>query len=452
MDDPGPNNYNIIFEIIILLLLIIINAFFSLAETAIISINENKLEKMAEGGHKRAKKVLKLTSDIEKFIFISQTGITFTGFLVCAFASQSFADRLSAVIAPLLPQSFPLEVLKGIIVILITVISSYIVLLLGKLVPQRIAMQIPEKIAFGTIGTITLASKISKPFVAFLSFSTRFLVKLLGFDPDGANESVTEEEIRMLVDEGEEKGVIENVQKEMINNIFEFDDIDVSDIMTHRTDICAVDVEDSLDDIIKVSVENGYSRIPVYEEDTDNIIGIAYVKDLLPFVGKELPKDKDLRSIMRQPYYIPESKPCGELFTDMNESHVQMAIVVDEYGGTAGLVTLEDLLESIVGNIQDEYDHEDIEISKIDDATFTVDGTTDIDEVADLIGIDFPDDDYDTIGGFIISELGYLPKDGDMDSLDYKNYRFTILNVEDRRIGKIKLEILPKEQSEDEEE
>lgn len=443
MDDPYPDA-SLILQILILFILIWANAFLSLLETAVISLNDNKLEKMADENNKKAKKILRLTKNTEKFLFVSRAGITFTGFLLCAFACQSFAGRLTNALDTILPQFIPESIINALSIILITVLASFAVLLFGVLVPKSIAPQIPEKLAFPNIGLLAFISKLSSPFVSFLFSASRLIVRLLGFDPDGAKDIVTEEEIRMLVDEGEEKGVIENVQKEMINNIFEFDDIDVSDIMTHRTDICTLDVKDSLRDVIDVAIKCGYSRIPVFENAPDNIIGIAYVKDLLSFVGRELPEDKDLRSIIRKAYYIPESKPCGELLAEMTESHVQMAIVVDEYGGTAGLVTLEDLLEEIVGNIQDEYDHEDVEISKIDDATFTVDGATDIDEVAALINVEFPRDDYDTLGGFLINELGYLPAGENMDAIEYKNYRFTVLGVEDRRIGKVRLEILPK--------
>ena len=218
--------------------------------------------------------------------------------------------------------------------------------------------------------------------------------------------------------------------------------------MTHRTDMACVDAEDSLAEAISVAIEEGYSRIPVYEEDPDNVIGILYIKDLLKYVGNTLPKHKGLKEIMRKAYYVPESKRCGALFSEMTEKHVQMAIVVDEYGGTAGIVTLEDILEAIVGNIQDEYDNEDEEISKIDETTFTMDGVTDLEEVEEQLGIEFPEDDYDTLGGFIISLLGFLPQDGDMNAVEYKNIRFTVLNVDERRIGKVKVEILPQPDSE----
>ena len=339
-------------------------------------------------------------------------------------------------------------VIRGVSMVLITIVTSYFSLVLGELAPKKIAMANPEKISYRVVGALLTVQKITIPFVKVLSVSTNAVVRLFGIDPHADQESVTEEEIRMMVDVGEEKGVIEDVQKEMINNIFEFDDIDAGDIMTHRTDMVAIDVEDPLEDVVQLSVEEGRSRIPVYEDDPDNIIGVIYIKDLLPYVGHPLPKGTTLRSIMREAYYIPESKRCGDLFTEMTENHTQMAIVVDEYGGTAGLLTIEDLLESIVGNIQDEYDDEEEEISKIDETTFTIDGTTFIDEVDELVGVEIPEGDYDTLAGFLISRLGYLPKDGEMNEVEYKNLHFTVLNVEDRRIGKVRVEIRPIEDEE----
>lgn len=249
----------------------------------------------------------------------------------------------------------------------------------------------------------------------------------------------------MMVDVGQEKGVIEDVQKEMINNIFEFDDMDVAGVMTHRTDMDCVDFDDPLSDIINMSIECGHSRIPVYKEDQDNIVGVIYVKDFLKYIGTSIPKSKSIKDFIRETYYVPETKKCSELLNEMLEKHVQLAVVVDEYGGTAGIVTLEDILESIVGNIQDEYDNEDEEISKIDDSTFTIDGITFIDEVEELLNVKIPDGDYDTLGGFIISLLGYLPDGKNQDIAQYENIKFTVLNVEERRIGKVRVEILPAE-------
>ncbi|MBQ7546869.1 MAG: HlyC/CorC family transporter [Clostridia bacterium] len=448
MDDPDPAV--LFWQIVLLFALILVNAFFAMSEIAIISLNDNKIEHMAEEGHKKARQIVKLTKNSSNFLSTIQIGVTLAGFLTSASASQSFVTMLSGAIGRI---SFMTGVSKGFIsglsLVLITIVTSYFSLVLGELAPKKIAMSRPEKISFRVVGILLAVQKLTIPFVKVLSVSTNAVVRLFGIDPQADQESVTEEEIRMMVDVGEEKGVIEDVQKEMINNIFEFDDLDAGDIMTHRTDMVAIDADDPLEDVVRLSVEEGRSRIPVYEEDPDNIIGVIYIKDLLPFVGHQLPKETTLRSIMREAYYIPETKKCGDLFTEMTETRTQIAIVVDEYGGTAGLVTIEDLLESIVGNIQDEYDDEEEEISKINENTFTIDGTTFIDEVDELVGTHIPEGDYDTLAGFLISRLGYLPKDGELTEVDFENLHFTVLNVEDRRIGKVKVEIIPHEDTAD---
>ena len=442
MDDPG----SIILKLLLLFVLVIINAFFAMSEIAIISLNDNVVDKQAEDGNKKAKKVKKLTENPSNFLSTIQIGVTLAGFLTSASASSSFAAGLTEKLVAL-GTPISAKVINGISVVLITVIMSYFSLVFGELAPKRMAMQKPEKIAYSVVGILLVVKTITAPFVKVLSASTNLIVKLCGFDPNANEESVTEEEIRMMVDVGQEKGVIEDIQKEMIDNIFDFDDIDVSDIMTHRTDMFAVEDTDSLEQVVSISIEHGYSRIPVFHEDPDNIIGIVYIKDLLKYISSSLPKDKGPKDVMREAYYVPFSKSCGALFNEMCEKHMQMAVVVDEYGGTAGIVTMEDLLEAIVGNIQDEYDNEDEEIVEVSENVFTIDGTAYIEEVNELVGDIIPEGDYDTLGGFLISRLGYLPKDGDMTEVEFKNLKFTILNVEDRRIGKIRVEITPKEET-----
>lgn len=467
MDDPGPNFISaqiltlaggssatdgLVFKILLLLVLIFINAFFAMSEIALISLNDTKIERMAETGHKKAKLVLKLTSNSTRFLSTIQIGVTLAGFLSSASASTAFAALLTEAISKLLP-GVSTGLISGVSVVVITLIISYFSLVLGELAPKKIALQASEKVAFAVVKPLLVISKITAPFVKFLSVSTNAVVRLCGFDPNANEEVVTEEEIRMMVDVGGEKGVIEDTQKEMINNIFDFDDIDAGDIMTHRTDVIAADVNDvTVDDFMAIAIENGRSRIPLYDEDIDNIVGIVYVKDLLKFVGKQLPAKKILRDIMREPFFIPETKSCGELFKEMSARRVQMAVVVDEYGGTAGIVTLEDIVEAIMGNIQDEYDREDEEISKIDDNTFTVDGTIDIDEIDELIGKDLPDGDYETLAGYIMDQLQCIPKNGEMNEVVFENVKFTVLSVEDRRIEKIKVEISSLSEDEDEEE
>ncbi len=444
MDDPG----SLIFKLILLFVLILINAFFAMSEIAIISLNDNMIDKLAEEGHKKAKKVKKLTDNPSNFLSTIQIGVTLAGFLTSASAATNFAAMLTGAIEKL-GTGIPTSVIKGVSVVLITVIISYFSLVLGELAPKRIAMQKSEKIAYAVSGFLLVFKKLMSPFVKVLSGSTNLVVRMLGLDPNANEDVVTEEEIRMMVDVGQEKGVIEDQQKEMIDNIFDFDDMDVSDIMTHRTDMIAVEDTDSLKDVVKEAIDGGVSRIPVFHEDPDNIIGIVYIKDLLKYISSSLPKDKGPKDVMRKAYYVPFSKNCGELFNEMCEKRIQMAVVVDEYGGTAGIVTMEDLLEAIVGNIQDEYDNEDEEIVEVDDNLFTIDGTTAIEEVNELVDDVIPEGDYETLGGFIISQLGYLPKNGDMSVVEYENLKLTVLNVEDRRIGKVRVEVFPKEMQEE---
>ncbi len=449
MDDPGPAN--LLLKVALLLVLIFVNAFFAMSEIAIISLNDAKLEKQAQEGNKKAKKLLKLTQNPSKFLSTIQIGVTLAGFLSSASASQSFVDMLSGGLKSIsILTKIPAGVIEGFSLVVITLITSYFSLVLGELVPKRVAMHNPEKISFRIAGILTVVATVTKPFVKVLSVSMNAILRLMGIDPNAEPEEVTEEEIRMMVDVGGEKGVIEDTQKEMINNIFEFDDIDAGDIMTHRTEVSAVEVNDPVQEAVEISEKEGYSRIPVYEESLDKIIGIVYIKDLIGYIGSSLPKQKNLRELMREPLFVPESMKCGALFQEMTSRRMQMAVVVDEYGGTAGIVTLEDLIESIVGNIQDEYDDEEDEFSVINETTFTVDGTTAIDEVSERAGVSLPEDEYDTIGGFVISLLGYLPKDGEMNELEYKNLKFTILNLEDKRIGTLKVEILPVKEDDDE--
>ncbi len=465
MDDPGPNfilaqaielaqntaGGSLVLKILLLLALILVNAYFAMAEIAVISLNDTKMEKLAEDGHKKAKLVLKLTKNPTKFLSTIQIGITLAGFLTSASAATSFAEMLTDAVTGKF--GLPESIVSPVAVVLITLIMSYFSLVLGELVPKRIGMQIPEKVAFAVAKPLYVISKIASPFVKFLSLSTNGVVRLLGFDPNADEDVVTEEEIRMMVDVGGEKGVIEDDQKEMINNIFEFDDMDAGDVMTHRTDVVAADVNDTtLEEFMALAIENGRSRIPLYDEDIDNIVGIVYIKDLLKYVGKEVKVKGTLKNIMREPYFVPETKACGELFKEMRLKRIQMAVVVDEYGGTAGIVTLEDIVEAVMGDIQDEYDEEEEEISKIDENTFTVEGTIDIEEIDELIGKELPEGDYETLAGFIMDELQCIPKNGEMNEVVFENVKFTVLEVEDRRIEKIKVEITPVVSGNDEDE
>ena len=449
MDDPG----SIILKVVLLFALILVNAFFAMSEMAIVTLNDSKMEKMADEAHKKAKKVLRLTEDSSRFLSTIQVGVTLAGFLTSAVAATSFSSILTAWLTDVfsITDRSVIGLIASLSLILITIIISYFSLVLGELLPKRIAMHNPESISFRVVGILLFFKAIMRPIVALLSVSTNGMLRIFGINPKDAPQAVTEEEIRMLVDVGEEKGVIEESQKEMINNIFEFDDIVAADVMTHRTDVVAIDINDSFTTVLKTVMEEGYSRIPVYDDDLDDIKGVLYVKDLLKFVGQDLPK-RGVAKLMRKAYFVPESKKCGELFAEMTEKRIQLAIVSDEYGGFAGIVTIEDLLESIVGNMQDEYDDEEEEFEKLNDTTYTIDGVTDIEEVEEELGIKLPQGEYDTVAGMIMSILGRIPEENETPMVEVAGCEFTVESINERRIERVKIVKLPVEEKAEEDE
>ncbi|OCA83034.1 hemolysin [Bacillus sp. FJAT-27225] len=435
-------------EILVLLILIVLNAFFAASEIALISLNDNKIKLMAESGHKKAKALEKLLSEPSRFLATIQIGITLAGFLASAFAGQSFAggfaDWLYEVGVPL-----NRGVLASLSLIVITLVISYFTLVLGELVPKQIAMQKAEPIAFFAVAPLTFLSKITKPFVKFLTLSMNAVVRLFGIDPNAEEENVTEEEIRMMVDVGKEKGTIQEGEGLMINNIFELDNKTVSDIMTHRTNIIALPIDSTLLETVRLVNEEGYTRFPVYEEHIDNIVGILHAKDLIQFIEKRGEDAFNMKNLLRDPFYVLESQRIDHLFKDMQTNNVHLAIAIDEYGGTDGIVTIEDVIEEIVGNIFDEYDEpgvEEEEIKQLDERTYMIDGTTNLYEVENLLKIDLPIHEYDTLSGFIIGHLGYIPSELEQHTVLHGNVLFTVEDMNDRRITKVRAEVQEAEQ------
>ena len=417
-------------QLLILLILILLNAYFAASEIAFISLNDAKIEKQAKEGNKKAKQIEKMLKNPSKFLATIQIGITLAGFLSSAFASDAFAN----ILAPMLNNIFPMisvEIFKGISIVIITIILSFFTLVFGELVPKRMAMKYYEKIAYGTIGVIRVISIITAPFVKILTTVTNFVSKIFGVS-ENEEEIVTEEEIKMMIDEGEEKGTIQEDEKEMIHNIFEFNDITVSEVMTHRTDVYAVDINSDIDDILKELGEYKYSRIPVYDEEIDDIKGILFIKDLLKYVNSK--KNVKIKNIMREAYFVSENKPINELFKDLQKNKMQMAIVIDEYGGTAGVVTMEDLLEEIVGNIFDEYDEVENEYEKIDDNTFLLSGSISISELKKIMQVDIKEGDYDTLSGYLLELLGRVPKDDEKPTIETDKVIYKIEEYEEKRI------------------
>jgi putative hemolysin len=429
----------LITELLFLLVLIVLNAFFAASEIALISLNDNKIKLMADANNKKAKVLIKLLGEPSRFLATIQIGITLAGFLASAFASESFADRLVNVIKAIeIP--IPENVLKTTSVIIITIILSYFTLVFGELVPKRLAMKKAESISFFVVIPLNFLSIITSPIVKFLTLSTNFFVRLFGVDPNAEEEHVTEEEIRMMIDVGEEKGTIEVSEKEMINNIFEFNNKTVSEIMTHRTAIAALPVNSTLAEVTEFFNQERYSRIPVYEDSIDNIIGVMHSKYLIQFMSEGTDKEKfNLRNIIRKPYFVPASKRTDDLFDELKQSKNHLAIIIDEYGGTAGIVTMEDLIEEIVGNIFDEDDEIEKNIEKIDDNTFIIKGSVGLDDVQKALDVTLPVDDYETLSGFITGQLGRIPEKEDKSVIEYEELVFKVEEVKEKKVSKVKV-------------
>lgn len=424
------------FNILVLIILILINAFFAATEIAFISLNSKKIELKVKEKNKKAILIQSMIKEPSKFLATIQIGITLAGFLSSAFAADTFADKLAPKIYSLVP-FISLNTWRSLSIIIITIILSYFTLVFGELVPKRIAMKYSEKIAFISCRIIKTISIITYPFVKLLTISTDFITKLLKVKSDN-KESITEEEIRLMIDAGAENGVIANKEKEMINNVFEFNDKLVSEIMIPRTEIFALDMNLNLNDAKnELTQDIRYSRIPVYDETIDEIKGIVHIKDIFSY-RKDIQNIK-IRNLMRETYYVPENKLVNELFEDLRKNKKQMAIIVDEYGGTAGIVTMEDILEEIVGEIYDEYDIENAKYKKIDENTYLISGNVAIYDVEKILGIKILEGEYDTLAGYLIEKLGRIPKKKEKPVIETKSAIYKIEKMKDKKIIEVKI-------------
>ncbi|NFG63346.1 hemolysin family protein [Clostridium sp. CMCC3677] len=431
---PEVGSVNITSQIILIVILTLVNAFFASAEMAIVSLNKNKIKLLAEDGDKKAIILLKLMDEPTKFLSTIQVGITLAGFFSSASAATGVSQDLARYLSKLnIPYS------NKIALIIVTVIISYITLVFGELFPKRIALKKSEAIAMFSVRPILYVSKITAPFIKLLSASTNILVRLSGLDKDGLDEKVSKEEIRSLVEVGQEHGVINETEKDMINSIFEFDDKLADEVMTPRTDVYLININKPLEEYLDELIEEKYSRVPVYEEDIDNIIGILYMKDFMLEARKYGFENVDIRKILHSPYFVPETKNIDDLFNELKSSKKHMAILIDEYGGFSGIVTIEDLIEEVMGNIDDEYDEEECYIQKIDGNTFIVNGLMPINDLNDYLNIQLVSEDCDTISGFLINFIGRIPEDIEEKVIEYENVIFKIESVKEKRIEKIKI-------------
>lgn len=436
-------------SIILQIVLIAINAIFACVEIAVVSVNDTKLEKMVSDGNKKAMRLQKLTSQPSRFLATIQVAITLSGFLGSAFAADNFSEPLVAWLVSI-GTPIPEKTLDTIAVVLITLILSYVTLIFGELVPKRVAMQKTESIALGLSGMITAVSKIFAPLVWLLTASTNGVLRLLGIDPNQQEEQVTEEEIRMMVDAGSEKGAIDCEEKELIQNVFEFNDISVDEVCTHRTDVTLLWMDESIEKWDETIHKTRYSYYPVCGEDVDDIIGILDAKDY--FRLKEKNHEILIREAINPPYFVLETVKASVLFQNMKKSGNYFAVVLDEYGGMEGIITVRDLIEELVGDLSDEEEaNRPQEIEQISEDTWKIVGTTELDDVMDALGVELPVDEYDTFGGYIFGELGTVPDDGSQFELKTKDLIIKVVKVKEHRVENTVVKKIEHPQEEEEE-
>ena len=421
---------SLLLQFIVIVALTGINAFFSSAEMAIVSINKNKLKILVEEGNKKAIMLENLMKEPSKFLSTIQVGITLAGFFASASAATGLSQYLSIYLRKLgIPYSGQISM------ILITFVLSYITLVFGELIPKRIALKSSEKIALSSVGTIVTVSKIFSPFVKFLTFSTNIVLTALKMKEDNIEEKVSKEELRSLVEVGREHGIINEVEKEMIENIIEFDEKVAREIMIPRTKVFLIDKNISVDELFEKKEVEVYSRIPVYEDEADNIVGILFMKDLMIEAYRKGFQNVKLPEIMQEAYFVPETKNVNELFNEMQSEKKHIAILIDEYGGFSGIVTLEDLIEEVMGNISDEFDADDSSIKKLSANKYLINGELSLNDLNDYFHIELESKHYDTLSGLLIEHMGYIPEDDeDIEPIIIDEISFKPKRVKDKKI------------------
>ena len=439
----------IVFQLLVQVILILINAFFAATEIAVISLNANKLRKLEEEGDKLAPKLLHMVEDSSGFLSTIQIAITLSGFLGAAFAGDAFAEYLTAWLLSL-GVGIPASVLDTISLVMVTIILSYFTLVFGELVPKRIAMQKSMEMARLSCRVVSAIATIAKPVVKLLSLSTNGVLRLLRMKTDVEEEQVTEDEIRMMIDLGNESGSINEDEKELLHNVFDFSDQTVSDVMTHAADVESISVDATREEVLDTIRSTGLSRFPVYGEDESDILGVLNTRDFL--VDWVSDGTKSVRDLMRPAYLVPESLSADDLLRDMQIKKIHLAVVLDEYGELAGVITVEDLLEEIVGNIYDEFDPaEPQELEQLGENLWRVSGCLSVEDLAEELDMELPEDeDYDTVGGMLLSCLRTIPEDGSRPLVQVHGLELQAEKVEDHRIRSVLVRKLPDDTEEQE--
>ena len=425
--DPGA----LVPQLLLIALLTSINAFFASAEMAIVSVNKSKVKQLSKDGNSNAKLLEKLIQDPSNFLSTIQVGITLAGFFSSASAATGISKQFSSIIAPL-----NIPYYEEVSMIIVTLILSYFTLVFGELVPKRIALKKAEKIALFSVKPVYIISKITKPFIKLLSFSTFLILKITG-NNDDVEEKVSEEEVMSLILQSQEDGCIENDEKQMIDGVFSFNDKMAREIMTPRNNIFAIDLEDDIEQILESVLESGYTRIPAYKDTIDNIVGILYIKDLLTEAKKVGFESIKLQEILHEPYFVLETQKTNKVFKMLKENKVHLVLLFDEYGGVSGIVTMEDLIEEIMGEIEDEYDKEESIISQIDENNFYIKGNLTVSDFNNKFNSNIEVGEYDTINGYLLTVLGKIPHEGTL--IELENIDLIINKVNNRRIEEIKV-------------
>lgn len=435
-------------QILLQIILIALNAFFAATEIAVISLNEKKVRALAEDGNKKAVKMLKIIEEPTQFLSTIQIGITLAGFLGSAFAADNFAEVLSSAISKAFNLSADnTKIINTVAVVLVTLILSYFTLIFGELVPKRIAMKHKEKLANSICGIISFLAAILKPIIWFLTISTNAVLRLVGIDPHEKEEPVSEEDIVLMLDAGADEGSLDHDDIEYIKNVFKLDKMTAEDVMTPRKSVISISYDASDKEILEIIEEESYSRIPVYEDNPDKIIGILHACD---YLLKRNEKNFDLKSILHTPVFVPETVSLDVLFKDMQTDHNHLAVVVNEYGETSGIVTMEDILEEIVGEIWDERDEEIDEFKKIGDNTYKVLCTASLEDFREYFKLEDEEElDVSTVNGWITEITGIIPEVN--YSFDYKNLTVTITKADQFMTHEIKVVVHPNEALKNEE-
>lgn len=435
--------------LILQVVLIVLNAVFASAEIAVISMNETKLKKMASEGDKRAKRLSKLTEQPAKFLATIQVAITLAGMLSSAYAAESFADPLVETLVAA-NVNIPEPILQSICVLLITVILAYFNLVFGELVPKRVAMKKSETLALGLSGLLRAVSRVFAPLVWLLTVSTNAILRLVGIDPEDEEEEVSEEEIRMMLEAGNEKGTIDEEEVEMIQKVFAFDDTSVEEVCTHRIDVVTLDMDDDMDVWSETIYNSRYTYYPITGEDDDDIIGVLDAKDYFRLDDKS--RENVLKCAVDKPYFVPETVKADVLFRNMKQERKYFAILLDEYGGLSGIITLRDILQLLVGDFYEEDDvMTEADIVQTSALEWKIKGSADLEEVAEELGLTLPVEEYDTFGGYVCGVLGHVPDDGTSCQTETANMHIVVHNVDNHRIGNTTV-ILKEEQKEEPEE